>query len=243
MNDEITGGDLQFDRMVPQAGEAASSAPLNCGFCASPIASEYYDISGRTTCAGCHERIATLMETPRGSGPLVTAGLFGLAAGIAGAIIYYGVIALTHFEIGIVAILIGYMVGYSVRRGAGGRGGRRFQVMAVALTYLAVGLAYTPIAFGAAMKARSATQASAPAAAPAQRASVSPQGVPVKAFAVLVGIILALPVLVVVGGLPSSILSAAIIFFGMRQAWRMTGTPPLSMSGPYRVGGAPAVRA
>ena len=86
------------------------------------------------------------MEPPRGAGPFVMALLFGLGAGIAGAIIYYAVIAITNFEIGIVAILIGYMVGYAVRKGAGGRGGRRFQVLAVALTYIAVGLAYTPIA-------------------------------------------------------------------------------------------------
>ena len=62
------------------------------------------------------------------------------------AAIYFAVIALAHLEIGIVAILIGYMVGYAIRKGARGRGGLRFQVMAVALTYLSVAIAYTPLA-------------------------------------------------------------------------------------------------
>jgi hypothetical protein len=52
----------------------------------------------------------------------------------------------------------------------------------------------------------------------------------------IAGFILALPVMVVVGGLPASLISAAIIFFGMRQAWRMTGVPRLQITGPYRVG-------
>jgi hypothetical protein len=58
--------------------------------------------------------------------PIVMAGVFGLGAGIVGAVIYYAVIAITNFEIGLVAILIGYMVGQAVRKGARGRGGLRF---------------------------------------------------------------------------------------------------------------------
>ena len=75
------------------------------------------------------------------------AGLFGLVAAIAGAILYYAVIAISNFEIGIVAIAIGFMVGWAVRKGAANRGGRRFQVLALVLTYWAVGLAYTPLTF------------------------------------------------------------------------------------------------
>ena len=86
-------------------------------------------------------------ETPRGALPLLVAGACGLGAGIVGAIIYYSVIAIAHVEIGIVAILIGYMVGAAVRKGARGGGGRRYQILAVALTYFSVGLAYSPLAF------------------------------------------------------------------------------------------------
>jgi len=49
-----------------------------------------------------------------------------------------------------------------------------------------------------------------------------------------------LPVLVVFGSFPSGLISAFIIFIGMRQAWRMTGAPWLQILGPYTVGSAPA---
>jgi hypothetical protein len=52
----------------------------------------------------------------------------------------------------------------------------------------------------------------------------------------LSGLIAALPVLVVVGSFPSGLISAFIIFIGMRQAWKMTGAPVMRVAGPYRVG-------
>ena len=55
-------------------------------------------------------------------------------------------------------------------------------------------------------------------------------------------LLLALPVLMVVGSLPSGLLSAFIIFIGMAQAWRMTAAPILQISGPYRVGSAQTPR-
>jgi hypothetical protein len=55
----------------------------------------------------------------------------------------------------------------------------------------------------------------------------------------LLALIAALPVLTVVGSFPSGLISAFIIFIGMRQAWRMTGAPRLEVRGPYRVGAAP----
>src|SRR5262249_50414870 len=115
MSDDLTGtgSNLQFDTAMPQGG--ATVAALNCGFCARPIGNEYYDGSGRTPCGTCHATIGTLMQTPQGAGPLALAALFGLGAAIAGAIVYYAVVAITNFEVGIVAILIGYMVGWAVR--------------------------------------------------------------------------------------------------------------------------------
>ena len=220
MDTDRDGTELQFDTAVPQGGASGAARTLSCGYCARPIAGEYFDVSGRTTCAECRGTIAALMQVPPGAGPFLTAALFGMGAGIAGAAIYYAVIAVTNFEIGIVAILIGYMVGYTVRKGAGGRGGRRFQILAVVLTYLAVGLAYTPLAMKGAWAAL-------------QTASAV---VVVKAAVLIVIFAFALPVIAVIGSLPAGLLSAAIIFFGLKQAWRMTGRPPLVVTGPYRVG-------
>ena len=171
-------------------------------------------------------------------GPFVKATIFGLVAAILGAALYYAVIAITNFEIGLVAIAIGYMVGFAVRKGAGG-GGRRFQVIAVLLTYWAVGLAYMPLALRDASR-REQQQAEQPGAAAqtAEPSGVKEGGRDVNvalAFAVFGGLSLALPVLAVIWSLPGGLISAAIIAFGMLQAWRMTGAPQLVMTGPYRI--------
>jgi hypothetical protein len=196
---------LQFDRMIPQL---ENSTGVLCAGCGTPIGTEYFQVNGNVLCGRCRQSIEAAAEKPRGVWPLVVAGVYGLGAGIGGAAIYYAVIAIAHLEIGIVAILIGYMVGYSVRKGARGRGGRRFQILAAALTYASVALAYTPIAVGH---------------------TVSNLGF-------LFGVIAALPVLMVVSSLPFGLISAFIIFIGMKQAWRMTAAPALEILGPYRVG-------
>jgi hypothetical protein len=214
--------------------------------CQRAVSGEYFDVNGQSVCDSCRAQLAQLAETPRTSGVFAMAGLFGLGAAIAGAILYYAVIAITNFEIGIVAIAIGYMVGWSVRKGAGGRGGRRFQVLALVLTYWAVGLAYTPLTFQqiAEDEKKEQTQASTTTertepAAPATPAEPEDTAVNVPVvLAILLGFSLALPVLAVVSSLPGGLISAAIIAFGMQQAWRMTGTPRLQISGPYRIAAA-----
>jgi len=152
-NPEENREDLQFDRVVTGSASADAAAPtvtgptVICEMCGKSVGSEYYHVNEKPVCSSCRDTLLAAAKTPRTVGPLLRAGLFGLGAAIAGAAIYYAVIAITNFEIGLVAILIGYMVGWGVRKGAGGRGGRRFQVLALVLTYWAVGLAYTPLAF------------------------------------------------------------------------------------------------
>jgi len=174
-NAQAVNEELQFDRVVsdaPPADQPSQRPIVSCAGCSTPIQTEYYHVNGRTTCERCRDAVAAQLTVPRGWGPFTRAAALGIGAAIAGAIVYYAVIAITDFEIGIVAILIGYMVGYAVRKGTGGRGGRRFQVLAAVLTYWAVGLAYTPIAF----KGASDGDAEKPAAVAADSArdSASP---------------------------------------------------------------------
>src|SRR5262245_19899323 len=152
--------ELQFDRVVTQASPVASAGPaaVTCRACENRIETEYYDVNGRAVCRRCRDAAEFAAETPRGIGPLIVAALCGLGAGIVGAVIYFAVIAIAHVEIGVVAILIGYMVGYTVRKGASGRGGLRFQILAVGLTYVSVALAYTPLAIKGAMNANRSAQ-------------------------------------------------------------------------------------
>ena len=234
---------LQFDTAIDQkpiGPDGSERLQATCAACDRPIADEYFDINGTTVCASCQGEIARQAETPHGVGILARAIACGVGAAVLGAALYYAVIAITNFEIGIVAIAIGYMVGFSVRKGAGG-GGRRFQVIALLLTYWAVGLAYVPLAFKGAATAQHEQQESAKGGAAIQTAERTEDGGERPAprlglaLAMLAGFSLALPVLVVIGSLPGGLLSAAIIAFGMLQAWRMTGAPRLVVTGPYRI--------
>ena len=209
-------------------------------------------MNGSTVCTSCRATVEAAAEVPRGVVPLAAAGALGLGAAIAGAIIYYAVIALANLEIGIIAILTGYMVGYAVRKGAGGRGGLRFQVLAVALTYFSVALAYTPLAVKGMMAANEQQQgATTPSSASTSPGTTAPSDGPAPvatsefapsaggvliSLVLMLGLMLALPVLVVAGSFPSGLISALIIFIGMRQAWVMTRAPVLTVLGPYRVG-------
>jgi hypothetical protein len=232
------GEALQFDRAISERDEVPPSPVVVCTACKQTIATQYYDVNGHSLCGTCRAAAAVAVETPKGMMPLLVAAAFGTGAGVVGAAIYYAVIAIAHLEIGIVAILIGYMVGYSVRRGAQGRGGLRFQVLAAVLTYLAVALAYSPLAIQEARREKTpATQATATASDASRPAPTSPSKVRLfLGVAVLSGLMLALPVLVVIGSMPSGLISAFIIFIGMRQAWKMTAATVLRVAGPYRVG-------
>jgi hypothetical protein len=253
-SEAATSDGLQFDRAVasPAAAAVAHDRGVVCAACQTSIPTEYFDLGGRAVCDHCRQRLELAAETPRGALPLLVAGACGLGAGIVGAIIYYSVIAVAHVEIGIVAILIGYMVGYAVRRGAGGRGGLRFQIVAVGLTYLSVAFAYTPLAMSAVRDHR-AGQAAAGAnvtsnagagVTTSPRTGEAPRPIgALEVIAVLGAFVVTLPVAVILGNLPSSLITLVIITIGMRQAYRMTAAPTLEFRGPYRVGAQPLVSA
>ncbi len=287
---------LQFDRAIdaaaddaaPNADVAAAAADataapaIECSACNASIKTYYYHVDGLTVCAKCKQTAERSGAAQRGGGALIKAFLLGGVAAVLGAAIYYGVIAITNFEIGLVAILIGFMVGFGVRMGAAGGGGRRYQVMALVLTYFAVGLAYTPLAFKGAMDARTpsadslsavdsieadsidavlaaeaAEEDSADVALAGDTDSDSAAAKPTGAIKIGLGrallgagmiavggflMVFALPVIAVLGSLPSGLISAFIIGLGMHQAWKMTAGHNVSITGPYKVGGdVPAI--
>jgi hypothetical protein len=253
------GRDLQFDRAVPasQSSDAATQAVV-CAACGSTVRLWYYDVGGEQYCGGCKQKLERESGSVRGWSVTLRAALYGLAAAVAGAIIYYGVIAITNFEIGIVALLIGYMVGFAVRKGANGRGGRRLQVVAAGLTYFSVALAYFPLAMKGAVEGSKVGEPAAIAvdstlgeqetpnaaaqaeldsglqAATADGAQATMN--PVVAMGVLLAFSLALPIMVIFGTLPSGLISGLIIGIGMRQAWAMTRVADLTILGPFKVG-------
>ncbi|HJR66776.1 MAG TPA: hypothetical protein VJ802_10085 [Gemmatimonadaceae bacterium] len=255
--------DLQFDRAIHTEAPNASDAGLACAMCNTPLRTEYFHVAEQPACANCKSAVERANQNAatqgRRPGIFARAFIFGLVAAIAGAVLYYAVIALTGWEIGLVAIVIGFMVGFAVHKGSGSAGGRRFQWLAIILTYFAVGLAYAPLAFksftegdkptdavvsdsAGVSASASATDAAAeaPAVAPAaaQSDSASTPGM-AAALGVTFLFIFALPVIYIVQSLPSGLISAIIILVGMQQAWKMTARSEVPVSGPYRVGSRP----
>ncbi|HEV2750748.1 MAG TPA: hypothetical protein VGV12_09530 [Gemmatimonadales bacterium] len=125
---------LQFDR----AERAAPSSGASCAFCKQPISSTYYEINGQVACPRCRSQI--LAAWNKGSPGIRFAKALGLGAAAAavGAGVYFGIEAMTGYEFGLVAIVVGLLVGGAVRKGSTGRGGWRYQALAMFLTYSAI---------------------------------------------------------------------------------------------------------
>lgn len=127
---------LQFD-----TAEYAGGAQPACAACKQQTTGEYFRANGQVFCARCR----TLIENQLGSpGQLGRAALYGAGGAIAGGILYYAVLAITHLQIGLIAVAVGYMVGKAVRTGSGVPGGRKYQLLAVALTYISIAASYVP---------------------------------------------------------------------------------------------------
>jgi hypothetical protein len=133
------GDALRFDAPASDPGQQGTA----CSMCAAPIRGHYYEIGGNVACASCRQQVQHHLD----SGSARAALGWGALAAAAGAGIYYAISALTGYEFGLIAILVGYMVGGAVRKGAHGKFGRRYKLIAVGLTYLAIGSTYVPYIF------------------------------------------------------------------------------------------------
>jgi hypothetical protein len=93
-------------------------------------------MDGKVVCPDCRGAL----EHPLGSRLRRSSAALGLGilAAVAGAALYFAVAATTGREFGLVATIVGFLVGKAVRAGARGRGGWGYQTLAVSLTYLAI---------------------------------------------------------------------------------------------------------
>jgi hypothetical protein len=252
---------LQFDRADAGGGSGRSAGP-ECVLCHKPITAYYFEAGGKVVCSTCKNKVLAANVSGVAASGFLRAVVFGLGGALAGAALYYGVLVATGYEIGLIAIVVGFMVGFAVRKGAGGRGGRRYQVLALALTYLAIGGTYVPLAMReikqrgevAADSSATARRGNATTAIDAAVVTEPPAGAPVHStiahpllavalgLAALAALAAAMPVLVVVFGFPQSLISALIIGFALQQAWRVNRRVKVTFAGPFKVGTAPMPR-
>jgi ribosomal protein L7/L12 len=133
---------LQFEKVDPPAVSAPAGA---CSACKGPLTGAYFAVNRRPICATCKDGILAATTGGSGSRRFVRALGFGLAGAAVGSGIYFAVLALTGYELGLVAILVGWIVGVAVKKGSDGRGGWAYQLLAIALTYTAIVTTYIPL--------------------------------------------------------------------------------------------------
>lgn len=69
---------------------------------------------------------------------MLTALLYGLVAGAVGAAIWFAIVVVTNYEVGIVAVLIGWLVGRAVVFGSGQKRGMKLQLLSVLIALAAM---------------------------------------------------------------------------------------------------------
>ena len=178
-------------------------------------------------CELCAQRVQSGQQAP----PALSLGravLYGAGAALAGSILYSLVAILLNLEIGIIAIVVGIMVGKAIRHASRGMGGRPQQILAVVLTYFSITSSYVTVGIYQMIKNPPAAQATADT-------SKKDAGPPMSAGAVLFTLLLiaaAAPFLALTQGI-SALISLFIIFIGLQRAWRLTGRSEILVMGPY----------
>jgi hypothetical protein len=214
---------------VPQfaTAEYAQSGAAPCKSCGKSLTGAFYRANGVPVCGSCAQRIRDQM--PVDSHAAFVRGICcGVGGAILGLVLYVGFALATGWIVGFVSLAVGYIVGKAVVFGSGGVGGRRYQVAAVLLTYIAVSMAAVPIAISQHMKQSSAQRqalASNPASAP--QANLHP----LRALGVLVGVGLASPFLDLADP-AHGVIGLIILFVGIRIAWRLTAGRTVNIVGP-----------
>jgi hypothetical protein len=161
---EKTDEPLSFDRAEPTEAPEAAQVP-SCAACKRALGEEYFTLNENPICEDCHHLVSHQLKESKTFGAFVRAAGFGAAAALGGSIAWYAVARITGMEIGLIAIAVGYMVGRSVRRGSRGPGGRRYQVLAMALTYLSITGSYVPTVMKSMSEIAAKDQAKAAASA------------------------------------------------------------------------------
>lgn len=113
-----------------------------CANCAAPLRSTYHMLGEHMICGKCRAGFEGTLVGGSGANRFGRALLFGTGAALVGAAIYYAILATTGYSIGLLAILVGYMVGRAVNVGSHRKGGRKYQLLAAFLTYFAMSSTY-----------------------------------------------------------------------------------------------------
>jgi hypothetical protein len=145
--------DIQFEQAEFTAeNDADQQHATRCTACTATIPEVYYEAGGKVVCAPCRDQIEAMFHQGSRLGRGIKAIVFGTIAAALGAILYYAIVRITGLNIGLVAVVVGLLVGGAVKAASGNRGGLFYQLLAVFLTYSAIAGMYVPDMFDALKK-------------------------------------------------------------------------------------------
>jgi hypothetical protein len=143
---------------------------MYCAECRTILRTMYFNLDDRPLCTKCSQIYRTRIERGTGPAAMGRAILYGTGAAFAGML---GVALLLMF-IGafriVASIGVAYLIAKAIGSATANYGGRRYQILAVSLTYLALGLAMLMPVF------RAARQMSKVTAPPRSEARFGPAG-------------------------------------------------------------------
>lgn len=253
--------DLQFTTVeAKDVNASAAGSSRKCAACGQPIVSTYYAVGDKIVCPTCREQIIAPVAGSR-AWSFVKASLMGLGAGLVGAVIWFAIRRVAHLEIGLVAILVGFMVGAAVRKGSRGRGGVGYQVLAVVITYCCIAANYMPDIMEVAFeKAREQHKLSASGAGNSANAELNKNGdlaaqsaekkstahrqvgvgEALVATVVVFGVVFALSLAAPFLAGAQNVIGLLIIGFALWEAWKLNARRQLRITGPYQLAPAPS---
>ena len=203
-----------MDFSKAQFEAAPNAAP--CANCQRPLAGQYWTVGTASICGVCAEGFKAGPPPAGAFLRVLKAFIFGSGAGLAGATLYGLIIHYAHMELALITILIGWMVGRSVRAGSEGRGGLGYQILSAVLTYVWCMMAYVPDAVTGLMAGE--------------------KGLP------LFGAVVMAPFLALVTPFTGAmgVLGTLILGFGVWRGFREPAAIKLDVLGPFELAAAPA---
>jgi hypothetical protein len=205
--------DLQFDR-AEYSGPAKVGPCANCG---KAIEDEYWHANGQTVCPDCARLMAEIQQAPPNA-LLTKAALYATGAAIGCSIAYAAILIITKYDLALIAIAVGWLIGKATRIATAGVGGRVAQYIAVAATYISIsGTLFFQILYVA---------------------SQSGKSIPTLfGYVYLFIVSMGKPFFDIQEGF-QGIIGLVILFFGLQQAWQQTRAIQVAIAGPYSASAA-----
>lgn len=123
-----------MDQSGTTSDGVAVSSGNPCPLCGLVLGPKLFMANGQAICGACAGRIGQELEAERGGWneiPLAAAG--GAVGAALGAAVWAGIVVATNFEVGYVAVLVGFLSGMGVKFGAGKGRGQGLQITAALL--------------------------------------------------------------------------------------------------------------